>query len=300
MTIGAWNTDPDPAAQAAGVAFGSLGLLRGLPIEDYHRSPAVSCSGLHDFARSPFHYHALHLNPQRPPEKRKESQIEGNLAHCAILEPAEFERRYVIGPCEDARLKEWKEWGLELDEHEDTRTRIKRSQAQAALAMAESVRSIPDVRELLGAGEPEVSAFWIDRRTGEYCRCRPDWVHPVSHRGCILVDVKTYSDARPSEFARQIPRMGYHRQAAWYSDGYAQTSGLEVFGFVFVTVETAWPFAASAVMLDDQSIEAARKENAALLDRLAQCRRTGSWPAFSGIELVTLPAWATYREDTTA
>jgi hypothetical protein len=274
-----------------------MGVHAGIPIDEYHRSPALSCSGLHDFARSPFHYHALHINPRRPRQPERAGQLEGNLAHCAILEPSTYDERYAIGAGEDKRLKAWKDLIDHLEQTGDRRTVIKPSQDAAAQAMAMSVRSIPDVAELLAQGAPELSAFWTDQRTGVYCRCRPDWVHWVSDRRVILLDVKTFSDASPAEFARQIPRKGYHRQAAWYSEGFARASGFEVMAFVFVVVETEWPFAASAAMLDEQSLEAAHKDNVALRERFAQCQRTDTWPAFSGIQLVTLPPWAFTKED---
>lgn len=88
--------------------------------------------------------------------------------------------------------------------------------------------------------------FDYDPATGELCRCRPDWAHPTGDRGVILVDVKTCGDASPREFGRQVARKGYHRQAAFYSDGYEIASGKRVLGFVFVAVESTWPFAASA------------------------------------------------------
>jgi exodeoxyribonuclease VIII len=109
----------------------------------------------------------------------------------------------------------------------------------------------------------------------------------------ILVDAKTYSDASPREFARQVARKGYHRQAAWYSDGYALASGEPVLGFVFVAVETAWPYASCAVMLDDEGLAKGRAENTELLARFAECRTANSWPGYSNeIEQITLPKWA--------
>lgn len=266
-----------------------LGIVHELPIEDYHSGAGISCSGLHDFARSPAHYQALHLDPARPPREAKAGQLEGTLAHCAILEPGEFAKRYAIGPIDDRRLKAWKDWEAGISGREC----IKPSEAATALAQARSVRALPDVAALLAAGRPEVSAYWIDPATGELCRCRPDWVHPVAGRGVILVDVKTCGDASPHEFARQVARKGYHRQAGWYSDGYSIASGEPVLGFVFVAVESAWPYAACAVMLDDDGLAKGRAENAELLARFAECRSTNAWPGYSiEIELITLPRWA--------
>jgi len=267
----------------------SLGLVHGMSIEEYHRDPAISNSGLRDFARSPFHYHALHLNPDRPPEPDRAGQLEGNLAHCVTLEPAHFAQRYAVGPVDDKRLAAWKAWENSV---KDGRECIKPLQYEVAQAQALSVRSLPEVAKLLSVGNAEVSAFWIDPATGVRCRCRPDWVYPTS-AGVILLDVKTYSTAEPDEFARQVARKAYHRQDAWYSDGYAIAAGVPVLGFVFVAVEMTWPFAACAVMLDDEGIEVGRIENRKLLGRFAECQRTDTWPGYSdGIEMISLPRWA--------
>ncbi len=269
----------------------ALGLHHGLPIADYHKARGISNSGLSDFARSPAHFYAWHLNENRPLEEETPAQLVGNLAHCAILEPNEFPKRYAVGPCNDKRLKAWKEWEGQQDD-DSTAQLIRPSQAETAWQQAASVRRIPDVDALLRNGQPEVSAFWIDPATGELCRCRPDWVHPAGD-GVILADVKTCGNASPREFARQCARMGYHRQAAFYSDGYALAAGAPVLGFVFIAVEDAWPYHASAVMLDDESLAKGRAEIAELLPRYAQCRATNTWPGYAeSIELISLPSWA--------
>lgn len=269
-----------------------LGIFPRLPSEQYHASPGVSCSGLHDFARSPAHYFGLHLDPKRPAPEEKAGQLEGTLAHCAILEPGELALRYQVGPNVSRATKVWKDFEAAWANQPGV-TCIKREQVETAMCQAEAVRALPDVAALLARGLPEVSAFWIDPATGELCRCRPDWVHPVSEHDVILLDVKTYSDASPREFQRQVARKGYHRQAAWYSDGYALASGKRVLGFVFVAVETHWPFAACASMLDDDSLDKGRQENRDLLARYAECRAANTWPGYgSAIELISLPAWA--------
>ncbi len=274
-----------------------LGLVHGLAIEEYHASAGVSNSGLSDFARSPLHYHALHLNPDRPPVEETPAQLAGNLAHCAILEADCFEKRYAIGPNVRRGTKVWDAFEASLL---PSQTGIKPDQAMVARAQAASVRSIPDLAALLAKGDAEVSAWWADPATGMLCRCRPDFVHPVRDDAVILVDVKSCGDASPAQFARQIGRMAYHRQAALYTDGYEAASGKTVLAFIFAAVETSWPFAASAVMLDDESLELGRAENRALLERFAECERTDSWPGYSdSIEMVTLPRWLATEQITT-
>ncbi|QKQ46792.1 PD-(D/E)XK nuclease-like domain-containing protein [Achromobacter denitrificans] len=282
--------------------------IDGQDIEAYHGGAGISKTGLDHVARSPALYHALHLDPARPPEKERAGQLEGQLAHCAILEPGEFAKRYAVLPADAPRRPteaQWNakkpspesveamEWWAAWNKSSAGRTIITHAQRETALRQAESVRRLPDVAEALDAGRPEVSAYWIDPDTGVLCRCRPDWVHPAGDDGVILLDVKTYSDASPAEFARQIARKRYHVQDAFYSDGFARASGKDVLAFVFVAVETEWPYAASAVMLDDVSREAGRALYRRDLDTYARCAAANEWPGYStSIETVSLPAWA--------
>lgn len=282
--------------------------IDGQDIEAYHRGPGISKTGLDHVARSPATFYALHLDPARPPEKDRAGQLEGQLAHCAILEPAEFDQRYAVLPADAPRRPTDAQWNAKKPSTESVeamewwtawikssagRTIITQAQRETALRQAESVRRLPDVAEALAAGRPEVSAYWVDPDTGVLCRCRPDWVHPAGENGVILLDVKTYSDASPAEFARQIARKRYHVQDAFYSDGFARASGLEVLAFVFVAVETEWPYAASAVMLDAPSKAQGMQQVRRDLSTYAACLASNEWPGHgTGIHQVSLPAWA--------
>lgn len=267
------------------------GVIHGMDINDYHAiADAISKTGLDRIRRSPAHYYALTLDPKRPPDKERAGQLEGQLAHCAILEPDEFLKRYAIGPDVSRATKAWKEFEASLP---PGTTGIKADQYAAAIHQQVSVHSLPDVAEALATGWPEVSAFWTDPETGAMCRCRPDWVHPVDDDSVILLDLKTYSDASPADFARQVARKRYHVQAAYYSDGYAAASGKHVLAFIFVCVESEWPYAASATVLDELSIEQGRTEYREDLRVYAECLRTGKWPGYgAGIHTISLPNWA--------
>jgi len=260
-----------------------------LTIEQYHALDDISKSGLDDIDLSPAHFFALHRAPNRPERRMLAGQLDGQLAHCAILEPDEFDRRYVLGPTLNRNTKAWKEF---VEAH-GTRVAIQRDQYDTAWRQAESVRALPEVRDALALGHAERSAFWIDPDTGVKCRCRPDWTHPASESSVILLDVKTYSIASANEFRRQAARKRYHVQDAFYTDGFAAAADVDVLAFVFVAVETEYPFAANAMMLDGASRDQGRADYKRNLRTYQRCEETGEWPGYSKeIQMITLPAWA--------
>lgn len=275
-------------------ALGAVGVFEHIDINDYHGGPGISKSGLDDIAQSPLHYYARHLDPKRPESKeRAGDQLAGELLHCALLEPLEFAKRYAIGPNIRRGTKAWDSFVAEIG----GKTPIKPDQSVEAFAQAANIRAIPEIGRAMSKGRAEVSAYWMDDQTGELCRCRPDWDADVGDNCSILIDAKTYGDASPANFKRQIARMSYHVQAAWYSDGYEKASGRTVLGFVFAAVEVDWPYAAIAIMIDNDAMELGRREYRRLLDVYAQCRFTGAWPGYSKqIEVVSLPSWVYNKE----
>lgn len=267
------------------------GIYYDMPITDYHACKhAVSNSGLGDILQSPYHYYARHLDPNRPPETTKAGQLEGALAHCAILEPDEFLKRYAIGPDCSKAAKAWKEFAAQAES--EGKEAIKPQQYDTAMRQAENVFLLPDVAAHLSKGKAEVSAFWRDEETGVMCRVRPDFVHDAGD-GVVLLDVKTYSSADPDEFARQVARKGYARQDAMYSDGYSAASGDDVFAFLFIAVEANWPYASSVCQLDEDSADAGHMEYRDALTLYARCKRANHWPGYpTGVTPIRMPNWA--------
>lgn len=274
------------------------GLRYQLPIDDYHGDQeSVSKSGLDEVARSPAHYFARRLDPKRPPPREKAGQLEGTLAHCATLEPGEFAKRYRVSAAVNRNTKVWKEFAEKA--LADGLEPIQDYQYDAAMRQAEKVRALPEVKDALSVGHAEISACWRDDQTGALCRCRPDWTSPAGESGCVLLDLKTYTDASARAFLIQIARKHYAGQAGFYTDGFGAASGLMVHGFVFVAVETELPHEAACYMLDHESLEAGRRWYRRHLGTYAECLRTGVWPGYSPrIELLTLPRWATLETTT--
>lgn len=295
------------------------GVYYGMPIDDYHSEKSISKTGLDDMARSPAHFHALHLNPNRPARVVKESHVAGNLLHCAVLEPEAFDQRYCVLPPDAPKRPTPAQWNakessessekakafwLKWNAENDSKTTISSFDRLQAQQMARSIVQLPEVfrgmsaGELLERGQSEVSAFWTDPKTGEACRCRPDSVVMLNARQALLMDVKGFGDVSAREFSRQCGRMAYYVQDAWYSDGFSQATGIEVVGFVFLVVEDQWPYAAASFQLGEQSRLEGFNEYRHLLDLYAQCKRADHWPGPSQrTTTIDLPAYFFDRPD---
>ncbi|HCW17718.1 PD-(D/E)XK nuclease-like domain-containing protein [Achromobacter sp.] len=270
-------------------------IVHGLDIEAYHAGIELSKTGLDDLARSPEIFRALRA-PGAPARPRTAAQLHGHLGHCAILEHAEFAKRYSVHPCMNRNTKAWH--AIEAAAAPGVQP-IQQDQYDTAMSQRESVLNLTNVygslsmAEILGSGWAEPSAYWVDPDTGVRCRCRPDFVHPLNKRQAILVDVKTFGDAGVREFSKQVSRTRYHVQDAFYSEGFARAAGLEVVAFIFVVVEDKFPHASASYQLGNDSRYEGYSEVRRLLDVYAECERTGVWPGYARqTTVVDMPAYA--------
>jgi exodeoxyribonuclease VIII len=263
-----------------------LGARMGMSFADYLAVPAMSNSSLKLMRKSPAHYMA----GQDPDAQKVASLRRGSLLHTMVLEPHTLAERYRVKPeGMTFSTKEGKAWreavpaSVEIVSHDEHK---------ASTRQAAKLRAVPEIAELLSAGQSEVSFFWIDPLTGVHCKGRADWVFRTPS-GVILLDLKTTECADKQAFAKSCARYCYHMQAAWYSDGWREATGDDVLGFVFGAVESAWPHIAAPYMLDDEAMDKGRAECCQLLNLYAQCVATDKWPGYvESIESITLPAWA--------
>lgn len=258
------------------------GLIPGIPIEEYHRHGSVSKSQLDQFAKSPAHYLAS-LTTQR---KETAAMRIGSLFHGMVLEGV----KVAVAPACDKRTKEGKAtWEAFCIENAGVEI-VTADEGEMLFGMVKSVMAHPAARALLnGPGIAEGSCFWYDERSGELCRCRPDFYRRDLG---IVVDLKSTKDASPAGFAKAIANYRYHVQSAFYNDGIEIATGDFVKGFVFIAVESSAPYCTAVYQLDMQGFEAGRVEYQRLLLDLADCKASGKFPGYSErIETISLPAW---------
>lgn len=280
-----------------------------MEFSDYLKAEGVNNSLLKDMARSPAHCWAMHHAQNRPERKQRPWMITGPLAHCAVLEPDAMAARYLVVPDDAPRRPssaQWNAkkpspdsvaamaWWTEFNARAQGRQIITAEQYATAQGQLSGIKAHPQLRQWLESGRSELSVFWTDPATGLPCKARPDfWVHDLPDGRALLLDLKTCQSAEPHAFARTIANFGYHRQAAWYSDGWQAATGQDVAGFVFAAIPSEYPFIAGAYQLCDEALIQGREECAELLQQYADCLASGYWPGHGdSVQTIELPGWA--------
>lgn len=237
---------------------------------EYRAMDAVNWSTLKHLRESPKHYrHALDN-----PRKDTPALMLGRALHTLVLEPAKFGAEYAVFSGDGTRAsKEYKAFAGA----NEGRTVLKADEYDGILAAALALREYAPAAEYLTAPDAiaERSVTWTDTRTGLLCKARPDLVVPSLR---AVVDVKSTASADPHRFGLLAGRMGYPLQMEHYAAGVEAVYGWEPERIVFLVVEVDAPHDCGALMMDGLHRRQARKDLDALLDRLAECRRTNEWP----------------------
>ncbi|HHT0302093.1 RecE family exodeoxyribonuclease [Raoultella planticola] len=263
------------------------GIYHDIPNEAYHAGPGVSKSQLDDIADTP----ALYLwrkNAPVDPEKTKTLDI-GTAFHCRVLEPEEFDKRFIVAPEFNRRTNAGKEEEKAfLEECASTgKTVITAAEGRKIELMYQSVMALPLGQWLVeSTGYCESSIYWEDPETGILCRCRPDKIIPEYH---WIMDVKTTADIHRFKTAYYDYR--YYVQDAFYSDGYQAQFG-EQPTFVFLVVSTTAEcgrYPVEIFMMSEDAKQAGQQEYRRNLQTLSECTLNDEWPA---IKTLTLPRWA--------
>ncbi|MFJ7174829.1 PD-(D/E)XK nuclease-like domain-containing protein, partial [Citrobacter freundii] len=197
------------------------GIYLDIPNEMYHSGPGVSKSQLDDIADTPAFY-LWRKNAPVDPEKTKTLDM-GTAFHCRVLEPEEFDKRFIVAPEFNRRTNAGKEEERAfLEKCASTgKTIITAEEGRKIELMYQSVMALPLGQWLVeSAGYCESSIYWEDSETGILCRCRPDKIIPEYH---WIMDVKTTADIHRFKTAYYDYR--YHVQDAFYSDGYQAQFG---------------------------------------------------------------------------
>jgi hypothetical protein len=269
------------------------GLDFNLTREQYDGIRRVNWSSLKLIAKSPAHYRQNQLTPRADTDALKR----GRCTHLAVFEPEVFASTCVVW---DGGARRGKDWDAFRRKHAASEILTEKEHGQC-VAIAAAVRADAAAAKYLAGGKSEATVLWthtapdVGHLKGYSldCKSRIDFVATCG----ALVDLKTTRDASPDGFGRECWRLGYHAQAAFYSDAFAAATGSRL-PYVLVAVEAEAPYAVTVYRVPEVVIEAGREHYRALLDRLWICRSENRWPAYADGELeLTLPSWAIDADD---
>jgi exodeoxyribonuclease VIII len=295
-----------------------------LSLEAYHASDGVSNSGLTQIGRSPLHYWAKYMDPERRPQEESAARIVGRALHCLLGEPDKFDNQFCLTPkIEDhphavktiddiASLADKK--GISLpkgsktkmfealkeklpevvlwDEFKDQCTAGKAvlnpDQWDQVHRMRDAAMKHPSVKVLLAKGSFEQSFYWMHPTFGVLCKCRPDFLTADG----VVIDFKTAEDASPDGFKASAWRYRYHVQAAFCVEGVSAHQSAAG-PFINLVIEKEPPYAVAVYEQDSETLAPGASEVNRNLELYAQCLRTNTWPGYSPL-IVPLgaPAWA--------
>ncbi len=269
------------------------GLHPGIPEAIYHQRVAgiASKSVLDFYERAPAVHDAWLKGGDG---KTSDAFAFGKAFHCAVLEPDVYRATYTVEPSfGDCRKTENKKARDEWRADNASRLLLEQDDATAIAGMVRSIAAHPlACKMLMGEGVSELTVKWTDPATGIVCKSRADRYIAGVRLG---VDLKSTEDARAAVFAKGVANYGYHRQQAFYEDGFAAV-GAPLDGFVFVAVEKRAPYLVAVFNLEDEDVMDGRRENRAHLSLMAECVERGEYPGYpQTIQTLSLPRWAKNR-----
>lgn len=283
--------------------------IHNLDEATYRAADAVANSDLKHLRRSPAHFYAARLDPDREPEVDTPSKLAGRALHCAILEPDDFDNRYIYVPDDAPRdLRQHRNaanksqstidsirWWDDFENCASGKVILPKRVAQQVRNAGAKIAAHPEVRGWLALpGKSEESIFGVDPVTGRLCKIRTDRRIITQDGLHVVLDLKSTDDARESAFERTAYNFGYFQGAAFYSDVPVWADLPPVDLYLLIAFERDNPGAGVAVYeIGSGEIARGRAEYRAALDLYHHCRTHNDWPGYDpDVKQLKYPAWA--------
>tara|TARA_R110002012_G_scaffold2179_1_gene10418 strand:- start:4727 stop:5587 length:861 start_codon:yes stop_codon:yes gene_type:complete len=183
-----------------------------------------------------------YLNAER---SETESLIVGSAFHCLLLEPEEFNKRYVYEPKFDKRTKVGKEAYAEFEKTLDGKKPVPEKYEDIFTSMLMNLRTHKAAQSLLASTKnKEVIHFFKDKKTGLECKGKVD-----AEGDDFIIDVKTTSKGVDMKSFQKFAN-DYHltQQAAFYCNATAKKH------FFFVMFQLKAPYNIAVYKMSNNAI----------------------------------------------
>ena len=259
--------------------------------DEYHRDPCETPSLSSSVAKVLLRQSPAHAAMSHPKLNNNYVNVEssrfdlGTIAHALLLE--DDSSRLITIEADDWRTKAAKE--ARDAARAEGKIPILVKQAAHLLKMVGTARDFLRSSEVGDMTfQPEQTLAWQEGTT--WCRARPDW---LSDDHTLILDYKTCDDANPEAAIRQIGRLGFDTQAAFYLRGLQAVSPRShpaIFAFLFQELEP--PYACSLIALGNAYLEIANAKVDRAIKTWAYCLKSGDWHSYTNrILWAEPPSW---------
>ena len=269
------------------------GIYYDISNEDYHNGEGVSKSNLDDIAKCPAIYQWKKKAPEC--EEKKQALNMGTALHCLLLEPDEFDKRFIVPESINRRTNTGKDEFKKMVELAaiNNQLLITSEERDKLLLMRNSIFAHPTAKKLLEMeGYYESSIYWIDDETQILCKIRPD-KFVMNEKTSMIIDIKKTNDIE--NFGKSIELYRYHVQDAMYCEGYKKQFGIFPH-FVFIAVSETIDcgrYPVRVFVLDDYDKEIGYQLFRRDLNSYAECIKNNTW---HGFEVIQRPDWARRKD----
>jgi exodeoxyribonuclease VIII len=275
------------------------GVYEDVEFDDYLSWDALSSSRLKLAATSLAHYKAGWQGEETPALRF------GSLVHCGQLEPMALAKRYAVMPAfekdeanvtskgertESKVSKYYKDKKKEFFKVNADKVVVPQEDFDQMLGCVKSICGNAEASRVLnGPGPVEVSVVWQDEATGLMCKGRYDKLNSADG---YFADLKTACDV--ARFRSAIINYGYHRQAAFYREGWRVLTG-ELLTPWLVPIEKSAPYGCCAAPVSPELIQQGWQLVSQDVQKVATALEKDEFPGYENPQEWVAPDW--YQAD---
>lgn len=110
---------------------------------------------------------------------------------------------------------------------------------------------------------------------GRECKCKPD----IITKNNRVFDLKTTVDIKPQSFTRQVFKLDYHAQVAFYA------ALCKAYPGGIIVISTKKPYQTTIVEFSDEVLEHAKSRIEKAFSLLEQCEKAKTWPGYGNYKI---------------
>lgn len=151
--------------------------------------------------------------------------------------------------------------------------------------MRSVIMADPECAKMLANGHAELSLV------SDEFKVRPD----IITSGAYLINYKTTASAHPEECGRKFYDYGYVMKAAFECEMFRQAYGEMPRGYIILAQQKKAPYIHVPFRLSKETLEIGKKDMNCAIRVYRACRDADTWPAFGGLQDLTLPEYITKK-----